>query len=61
MGSWREVAAVAQRQRVDPVPPQVESFGLPGDIAASLRALEYMPAPKKITARRTGVLLSPTL
>ncbi len=46
MGSWRDVAAaVAQRQQ-QPAPsaPAIERFGLPDNLTASLRALEYMPA-----------------
>lgn len=49
MGNWREVAAaVAQRQQPVPSAPPVERFGLPDSLAASLRALEYMPAPRKL-------------
>lgn len=50
MGSWRDVAAaVAQRREQHAVtPPVAETFGLPDHLAASLRALEYMPAPSKI-------------
>ena len=50
MGSWRDVAAAVAHRREQPalVPPMAESFGLPDDLAASLRALEYMPAPRKI-------------
>ena len=50
MGSWRDVAAaVAQRrEQPAPLPPVAETFGLPDHLAASLRALEYMPAPRKI-------------
>lgn len=50
MGSWRDVAAaVAQRrEQPAPLPPVAETFDLPDPLAASLRALEYMPAPRKI-------------
>jgi hypothetical protein len=49
MGSWRDVAAaVAQRQQPAAAAVAAEAFGLPHDLAASLRALENMPAPRKI-------------
>ncbi len=50
MGSWRDVAAaVARRHEQDaPSPAAVESFDLPADLAASLRALEFMPAPRRV-------------
>lgn len=46
MGSWRDVAAaVAQRQ--EPARPTSEvSFGLPEDLAASIRRLEALPPPR---------------
>lgn len=50
MGNWRDVAAAVAQRGGQPtsLPAVSESFGLSGDLAASLRALEYMPAPRKI-------------
>lgn len=50
MGSWRDVAAAVVQRREQPavLPPVAETFGLPNHLAASLRVLEYMPAPRKI-------------
>ncbi len=50
MGSWRDVAAAVVQRREQPavLPPVAETFGLPDRLAASLRVLEYMPAPRKI-------------
>ena len=50
MGSWRDVAAAVAQRREHPVPlpPVAETFDLPDHLAASLRTLEYMPAPRKI-------------
>lgn len=49
MGSWRDAAAAAMGEGVDfASPPAVEKFGLPDDLAAALRRLETMPAPRKL-------------
>ena len=50
MGSWRDVAAAAvqRQQQPAPSPPPAERFGLPESLAASVQALEYMPAPRKL-------------
>lgn len=49
MASWREAAAAAMGEGVDlAAPPAVENFGLPDDLAAALRRLEMMPAPRKL-------------
>lgn len=49
MGSWRDVAAaVAQRQQPDANAIPIENFGLPNDIAASLRRLETLPPPRTL-------------
>lgn len=47
MGSWRDIAAAAQRQDPEPV-PTTETFGLPDDLAGALRRLETLPPPRKI-------------
>lgn len=49
MGSWREAAAAAMGEGVDlALPHAVENFGLPDDLAAGLRRLEMMPAPRRL-------------
>ncbi len=49
MGSWRDAAAAAMGEGVHfAAPPAVENFGLPDDLAAALRRLEVMPAPRKL-------------
>ena len=49
MGSWREAAAAAMGEGADlMLPHAVENFGLPDDLAAALRRLEMMPAPRKL-------------
>lgn len=49
MGSWRDAAAAAMGEGVDfASPPAVEKFGLPDDLAAALRRLDTMPAPRKL-------------
>lgn len=50
MGSWRDVAAAVTRrhEQSDALPAPVESFDLPADLAASLRTLELMPAPRRV-------------
>lgn len=49
MGSWRDAAAAAMGEGVDfASPPTLEKFGLPDDLAAALRRLEMMPAPRKL-------------
>ena len=49
MGSWRDAAAAAMGEGVHfAAPPAVENFGLPDDLAAALRHLEVMPAPRKL-------------
>ncbi len=50
MGNWRDVAAVvAQRQQPAGDPVAVDDdFGLPDDLANSLRRLETMPAPRQL-------------
>jgi len=49
MGSWREAAAAAMGEGADlMLPHAVENFGLPDDLAAALRRLEVMPAPRKL-------------
>ncbi|WP_288338494.1 hypothetical protein [uncultured Sphingomonas sp.] len=49
MGSWRDVAAAVVQRREQPavMPPVADTFGLPEHLAASLRTLEYMPAPRR--------------
>lgn len=49
MASWREAAAAAMGEGADlMLPHAVENFGLPDDLAAALRRLEVMPAPRKL-------------
>jgi len=49
MGSWREAAAAAMGEGTElALSHAVENFGLPDDLAASLRRLEMMPAPRKL-------------
>lgn len=47
MSSWRDVAATVMAQPAAP-PPLAESFGLSAALAADLRRLEEMPAPRVV-------------
>lgn len=48
MGSWRDAAAALQGEVAPVAAPSLENFGLPDDLAAALRRLERMPAPRKL-------------
>jgi hypothetical protein len=49
MGSRREAAAAAMGEGADlALSHAAENFGLPDDLAAALRRLETMPAPRKL-------------
>ena len=47
MGSWRDIAAAAQRQERRPE-PTVDNFGLPDRLADAVRRLETLPPPRKL-------------
>jgi hypothetical protein len=47
VGSWRDIAAAAQRQDSIPAPVD-ENYGLPDSVAAGLRRLRELPPPRKI-------------
>jgi hypothetical protein len=49
MSNWRNVAATVMAEGPAPfVPPPLENFGLPDDMAAALRRLEVLPPPRKL-------------
>lgn len=49
MSNWRNVAATVMAEGPAPfVPPPLENFGLPDDIAAALGRLEVLPPPRKL-------------
>jgi len=49
MSNWRNVAATVMAEGPALfVPPPLENFGLPDDMAAALRRLEVLPPPRKL-------------